>query len=139
MPGKPHARGLPGFLPCSRDCVHVTQAISERSHHVRGKVRRLLNEKMEPSSVDFSQATRAFATAVAMRRRQDQCHLPNQCARRFRPKSPSKISFPLQFHASCRPYRLPGKGNRRARLQRVGFLAKKLGGIHECNIIGDRD
>jgi hypothetical protein len=37
----------------------VTQPISERFHHVRGKVRRLLNEKMEPSSVDFSQATSA--------------------------------------------------------------------------------
>jgi hypothetical protein len=83
---KPHALWFcQDFLPCSRDSVHVTQAISERSHHVRGKVRRLLNEKMEPSSVDFSQATRGLrdgggSTRVVM----NQCHLPNQCALPYR-------------------------------------------------------
>jgi len=33
----------------------VTQAIRQRFHHMRGEMRRLLNEKMEPPPIDFRQ------------------------------------------------------------------------------------
>src|SRR5215472_10524425 len=35
--------------------VHVTQAISKRFHHMRRKMRRLLNEKVKPAAVDLRQ------------------------------------------------------------------------------------
>ena len=38
------------FLARRCDSVHVTQAISQRFHHVRGEMRRLLNKKMKPRS-----------------------------------------------------------------------------------------
>jgi hypothetical protein len=82
---KQRCRFVENFLPCSRDSVYVTQAISERPHHVRGEVRRLLNEKMEPPSVDLSQATRGLRDGGGSTRAVvNQCHLPNQCALPYR-------------------------------------------------------
>src|SRR5439155_14240647 len=50
-----------------RDGVHVTQAISQRFHDMRGKVRRLLNKKMKSTPIDFGQPAGVFATALAVR------------------------------------------------------------------------
>jgi hypothetical protein len=55
------------FLSRRCDGVHATQAISQRFHHVRCEMRRLLNEEMEPPSIDFRHRQEVFATAVAVR------------------------------------------------------------------------
>jgi hypothetical protein len=41
------------LLSHGRDGVHVTQAIGQRFHHMRRKVRCLLNEKVKPAPIDL--------------------------------------------------------------------------------------
>src|SRR6267154_1010010 len=52
------------LLSHGRDGVHVTQAIGQRFHHMRRKVRCLLNEKVKPTAVDLRQARRALRHSV---------------------------------------------------------------------------
>ena len=42
----------------------MTQAIGQRFHHMRRKMRRLLNEKVKPAAVDLRQARRALRHSV---------------------------------------------------------------------------
>ena len=44
------------FLARSHHGVGVTQAVGQYFHHMRRKMRRLLNEKVEPAPVDLRQA-----------------------------------------------------------------------------------
>src|SRR5262245_55683448 len=46
---------LRNSLSHGRHGVHVTQAIGQNFHHMRRKMRRLLNEKVKTSPVDFCQ------------------------------------------------------------------------------------
>jgi hypothetical protein len=68
------------FLLRRRDSVHVTQAISQRLHHVRGEMWRLLHKKMKPAPVNFCQPAERFchhacrAGAVIYQR-----HLAQEC------------------------------------------------------------
>lgn len=114
----------------------MTQAISERLHHVRGKVRRLLNEKMEPSPVDFSQATRRFrngrgSTRIIVNQR----HLPNQCAlpHPFEYEiAKQDLDFSVQQHVHVLALiALPEQEIARRELHRIAILTKKIGWIHE--------
>src|SRR6266850_7626972 len=52
------------LLSHRRDGVHVTQAIGQRFHHMRRKIRCLLNEKVKPAPVDLRQARRALRHSV---------------------------------------------------------------------------
>jgi len=123
----------------------VTQAISERPHHVRGKVRRLLNEKMEPAPVDCSQATRGLRDrGGSTRTLVNQCHLPNQCALPYRFEyeiAKQDLDFSLQQHVHVLALiTFPEKEIAGRELQRVGFLTKKLGRIHEVqSLLKTRD
>jgi hypothetical protein len=115
----------------------MTQAIRERPHHVRGKVRCLLNEKMEPSPVDSSQATRGLRDGGGSTRAVvNQCHLPNQCALPYRFEyeiAKQDLDFSLQQHVHVLALiAFPEKEIARPELQRIRFLTKKLRRIHEC-------
>ena len=55
------------WLSHRRNGVHVTQPIGQRFHHMRRKMRRLLNEKMKPAPIDLRQPAGLFATALAVR------------------------------------------------------------------------
>jgi hypothetical protein len=114
----------------------VTQAISERPHHVRGKVRRLLNEKMEPSPVDFSQATRRLrnngsGTVVVV----NQCHFPNERTLLYRFEyeiAKQDLHFSLQQHEHVLALvTFPEKEIARRELYRITILTKKVCWIHE--------
>ena len=50
------AASLRDSLSHSRHGIHVTQAIGQHFHHMRRKMRRLLNEKVKPAPVDLRQA-----------------------------------------------------------------------------------
>src|SRR6266480_976179 len=52
------------FLARSHHGVRVTQAIGQYFHHMRRKMRRLLNEKVKPAAVDLRQARRALRHSV---------------------------------------------------------------------------
>jgi hypothetical protein len=114
----------------------VAQAISERPHHVRGKVRRLLNEKMEPSPVDFSQATRRLRDRGGSTRAVvNQCHLPNQCALPYRFEykiSKQDLDFSLQQHVHVLALiAFPEQEIAGRELHRITILTKKICWIHE--------
>src|SRR5881392_3218291 len=73
------------FLARRRDGVHVPQAISQRFHDMRRKVRRLLNKKMKPTPIDFRQPARSLCDyAGCARAIIDQCHFTNQRALSYR-------------------------------------------------------
>src|SRR5262249_3728919 len=70
------------LLSRRRDCVHVTQTIGQGLHDMRGEMRRLLNEKMEPAPVDLRQAGRSLGHYTGGARAiVDQRHLTNQRTR----------------------------------------------------------
>jgi len=132
------------FLSRRCDSVHATQAISQCFHYVRGEMRRLLNEKVEPPSIDFRQPAGGLrhragcAWAVI-----DQCHLTDQ---RSWPcgfeQEITKQNFHFPFQQYVRLLALVAFAEKRIagrELQRVGFVTKKLRRIHECNVIGDKD
>src|SRR6266568_6642372 len=69
------------FLARRRYGVHVTQAISECLHHMCRTMRHLLNQKMEPPSIDLRQSAGCLRHRVGRARSVvDQCHLTDQCA-----------------------------------------------------------
>src|SRR5204863_3005644 len=51
-------------LPHSHHRIHVTQAVGQRFHHMRRKMRRLLNEKVKSAAVDLRQTRRALRHSV---------------------------------------------------------------------------
>src|SRR5918996_1745909 len=70
-----------GYLSHRRNGIHVTQAIGQRFHHMRRKVRRLLNEKMKPASVDLHQPRGGLRHGIGRARTViDQRHLAKQRA-----------------------------------------------------------
>src|SRR5882672_11324440 len=65
-----------------RNGVHVTQAIGQNFHHMRRKMRRLLNEKMKPAPVDLRQARGGLCHSVGRPRTViNQRHLTKERAR----------------------------------------------------------
>jgi hypothetical protein len=52
------------LLSHRRNGVHVTQAIGQNFHHVRRKMRCLLNEEVKPTSVDLCQLGRTLRHSV---------------------------------------------------------------------------
>ena len=65
-----------------RHRVHVTQAIGQHFHHMRRKMRRLLNEKVKPASVDLRQRRRSLRHGVGRARSViNQRHLTEERAR----------------------------------------------------------
>ena len=130
------------FPIASPHSVHVTQAISQRFHHVRREMRRLLNEKMEPPSIDFRQPAGGLRHSVGRARAViDQCHLANQRARPCGLEhkiAKQDLHFPFQQHVHLLAFvAFPEEEIAGRELQRVGFVTKKLRRIHECNVIGN--
>src|SRR6266481_8725500 len=69
------------LLACRRDGVHMAEAISELFHHVRRELRMLLNEKMEPTPIDFRQSAGGLRDCAGRARAViNQCHLADQRA-----------------------------------------------------------
>ena len=122
------------FLLRCRDSVHVTQAISQRLHHVRGKVWRLLNEKMEPPPVDFRQPTGGFRHGACRARAViDQRHFTNQRAWPCRLEheiAQQDFHFPFQQYVrlfatvAFTKKKIAGR-----ELQRGGFVTKSSAGF----------
>jgi hypothetical protein len=107
-------------------------------------MRRLLNEKMEPPSIDFRQPAGGVRHCAGCARAViDQCHLTNQrswpCGLEHK-IAKQDLHFPFQQHVHLLSFvalaeeRIAGR-----ELQRVGVVTKKLRRIHEYNVIGDRD
>jgi hypothetical protein len=108
----------------------VTQAISQCFHHVRGEMRRLLNEKMEPTSIDFRQSAGGLRHRAGRARAViDQCHLTNQRSWPCRLEDESaKQDFhvPFQQHVRLLAFvAFPEEGITGRELQRGGFVTKK--------------
>jgi hypothetical protein len=142
---KQHALWLSrDFLSRCCDSVHVPQAISQRFHHVRGEMRRLLNEKMEPTSIDFRQPAGGLRHCAGRARAViDQCHLTNQrswpCGLEYE-ISKQDFHFPFQQHVRLLAFiAFAEEGIAGRELERGGFVTKKLRRIHECNAIDNRD
>src|SRR5437660_1789581 len=94
------------------------------------KMRRLLDQKMEPTLIDLRQSANCLRHRVGCARSVvDQCHLTDQCA--WPCGLQHKIDQECRFlllttRTSCRPCHLPGKGNRRARAAKCRFLYEKV-------------
>jgi len=132
------------FLSRRGDSVHATQAIGQRFHDVRREMWRLLNEKMKPPPIDFRQPAGGLCySARRARAFIDQCHLTNQ--RSWSHNLEHEIAqqdfhVPFQQHVRLLAFVAFAKEGIAGReLQRGGFVTKKLGRIHECNVISDRD
>jgi len=62
------AASLRDSLSHGRHGVHVTQAIGQNFHHMRRKMRCLLNEKVKPAPVDLRQARVSLRHSVGRAR-----------------------------------------------------------------------
>jgi hypothetical protein len=107
-------------------------------------MRRLLNEKMEPSSIDFRQPAGGLRYSAGRARAFiDQCHLTNQRSRSHgleHEMAKQDLHFPFQQYVRLLAFvAFAEEGVARRELQRGGFVTKKLRRIHECNVIGNRD
>jgi hypothetical protein len=89
-----------GSLSHRRNGVHVTQAISQNFHHVRRKMRCLLNEKVKPATVDLRKLRRSFRDGIRRPRTViNQSHLAKERARAcgFEHKiTEEDVDFPFQ-------------------------------------------
>src|SRR6266481_492728 len=126
-----------GCLSHRHHGVHVTQAIGQRFHHMRRKMRRLLNEKVKPAPVDLRQTGGFLRHGVGCARGIiDQRHLAKQRARTRSLEheiTKEDIDFTVQqdvhFFAVLA---FPEQEIARRELQRVTFLTKKLRRIHRA-------
>ena len=127
------------FLSRCCNSVHVTQAISQYFHHVRGKMRRLLNEKMEPPSIDFRQPTGGLCDCAGCARVIiDQRHFTNQrswsCGLEHK-IAKHDLHFPFQQHVHLLAFVALAEESIAGReFQGVGVLTKKFGRIHGWNV-----
>ena len=115
--------------------VHVTQAISQRFHHMSGKVWVLLNEKMEPPLINRRQPAGRFSYCVSCARAViKQRHLADQRAYpcSFANKiTQTKVDLPFQQHVhTVASISFPEQKIARCELDGVGPLTKKFSRIH---------
>ena len=110
-------RDVRDLLSRRGDCVHVTEAIGERLHHVRGEMRRLLNEKMEAPPINLRQTGRTLRHHAG-----DPRAVVAQQDVHFSLEQDEHLLALFTFLEK----ELAGRN-----LQRAGFLPKKLCWIHE--------
>jgi hypothetical protein len=114
----------------------VTQAIGQRFHHMRRKMRCLLNEKVKPAAVDLRQSGGSLRHSVGRARTiVNQGHLTNErtWTGSFEHKiTKENVDFTFQQHVHLVAFiAFPKKELAKSKLQRVGFLMKKVSRIHE--------
>ena len=103
-------------------------------------MRVLLNEKMESSFIDWHQSARGLRHSVGGTRAGiNQCHLADErtfpCRLDYVITKPH-VHLPFQYHVHLVTLvTFTEKDIARRELHRIGFLTKKLCGIHKCRLV----